>query len=91
VYAVLAYRMVPEVYQVFWAAMAWGEGTIRSSTAGRSAYETSRRRSRRRRRPPSGHQGSVFDRPDLMRDLTARKTTPPARSQGPATMIGSIV
>ena len=38
-----------------------------------------------------GHQRSVFDRPDLMRDLTARKTTPPARSQGPATIIGSIV
>ena len=38
-----------------------------------------------------GHQGSVFDRPDLMRDLAARKTTPPARSHGPATMIGSII
>ena len=41
--------------------------------------------------PPSGIEVQFFDRPDLMRDLTARKTTPPARSQGPATMIGSIV
>ena len=41
--------------------------------------------------PPSGIRVQFFDRPDLMRDLTVRKTTPPARSQGPATIIGSIV
>ena len=37
------------------------------------------------------HHGSVFDRPELMRDLTARKTTQLARSHGPATMTESIV
>jgi hypothetical protein len=36
------------------------------------------------------HQVSVFDRPDLMRTLAARKTTPPARSHGPPTMTASI-
>jgi hypothetical protein len=40
------------------------------------------------RRPASG---SVFDRADLMRDLTARKTAQPARSHRPATMTESIV
>ena len=36
------------------------------------------------------HHGSVFDRP-VVRDLTARKTTQPARSHGPGTMTESIV
>ena len=51
------------------------------------------RRSMPRRNAPQADQintGSVFERPHLMRDLAARKATPPARSHGPPTMTASI-